>query len=94
MTFQTLMQCTMAKLTQFDRHKIVVLHQQGKSQRAIARVTGFSRCGIQAVIKKFEETGEVKDRKRSGRAKTLSASDEQYLKVNSLRDSRGSLVKC
>ena len=80
----------MAKLTQFDRHKIVILHQQGKSQRAIARRTGFSRCGAQAVLKKFEEAGEVKDRKRSGRPRKLSASDEKYFKVTSLRDRRKS----
>ena len=84
------MQNVMAKLTQFDRHKIVILHQQGKSQRAIARLTGFSRCGVQEVLKKFEETGEVKDRKRSGRPKKLSESDEKYLKVTSLRDRRKS----
>ncbi|XP_028416821.1 uncharacterized protein LOC114541028 [Dendronephthya gigantea] len=80
----------MAKLTQFDRHEIVISHQQGKSQRAIARLTGFSRFGVQALLKKFEEFGEVKDRKRSGRPKKLNALDKKYLKVTSLRDRRKS----
>ena len=40
--------------------------------------SGYSRCGIQAVIKKFEETGEVKDDKRTGRPKTLLKSDESF----------------
>ena len=41
-----------------------ILHQQGHSQREISKKTGYSICGIQAVIKTFEESGEVKDKKR------------------------------
>jgi len=68
------------------------LHQQGLSQREINKQTGYSRCGIQAVIKKFEESGEVKDKKRTGRPRKLSNSDEKFLIVSSLRDQR-SLIR-
>ena len=50
-------------MTEFYRHKIIILHQQGISQREIGKQTGYSRNGIQVVIKKFEESGEVKDKK-------------------------------
>ena len=39
-------------------------NQQGQSQKEISKQTGYSRCGIQAVIKKFEESGDGKDKKR------------------------------
>ena len=61
----------MPKITELDRHKIILLHQQGHSQREINKQTGHSRCGIQAVRKKFEESGEVKDKKRTGRPRKL-----------------------
>lgn len=80
----------MAKLTQYDRHKIVILHEEGNSQRAISRQTGFSRCAIQGVIKKFKASRSVVDKKRSGRPRKLSVADEHYLKVTSLRDRRKS----
>ena len=64
--------------TNFQSHnsiknaKIIILHQQSHSQREISKQTGYSRCGIQAVIKKCEESGEVKDKKRTGRPRKLS----------------------
>jgi len=43
--------------------KIKILHQQGHFQKEISKQTGYSRCGIQAVIKTFEESGNVRDKK-------------------------------
>lgn len=76
----------MPKITEFVRHKIIILHLQGHSQRQISKQTAYSRSGVQAVIKKFEESGQVEDRKRSGRPRKLSKSDEKFLRVSSLRD--------
>ena len=77
----------MPKITEFDR-QIIVLHQQGHSQREIGKQPGYSRCGIQAVIKNFEELREIEDKKRTGRPRKLSKSDEKF--VFSLRDRRKS----
>ena len=63
---------------------MVILLEQGKSQSEILRRTGVSRCGIQALLKKHHETGQVEDQPRSGRPRKLSKSDEKYLKVTSL----------
>ena len=63
---------------------MVILLEQGKSQAEILRRTGVSRCGIQALLKKHHETGQVEDQPRSGRPRKLSKSDEKYLKVTSL----------
>ncbi|KAL3974221.1 trafficking protein particle complex subunit 2 [Sarotherodon galilaeus] len=80
----------MPKITRFDRHKIVLLHQQGEPQRTISRKLGISRHGVQCVLKKFQQTGQVEDKRRSGRPKKLSTADEQYLKVMSLRNRKRS----
>ena len=61
----------MLKITESDRHKIILLHQQGHSQRKTNQQTGYWNGGIQAVIKKFEESGEVKDKKGTGRPRKL-----------------------
>lgn len=42
---------------------------------------GISLHGVQCLLKTFEETGRVKDKRRRGRPKTLSPADKEYLKV-------------
>lgn len=48
------------------------------------------KCGIQAVIKKFEESGEIKDKRKNGRPKKLwnYLWSVKFLKVSSLRDQK------
>ena len=67
---------------------MVILYEQGHSQAEIARQTGVSRCGVQAILKKQQKTGKVEDRKRSGRPRKLTKKDETYLKITSLRNRR------
>lgn len=76
----------MAKISDYVRHQIIFLHQEGKSLQEIAKKTKASVTGIRNVIKKFNETGSVSDRKRSGRPTKLKKDDEKYLRVRSLRD--------
>lgn len=76
----------MARLSTATRHKVVILHQQGLSQTKISKQTGISRCAVQALLKKHKETGNVEDRRRSGRPRKLSAADEKHLKLISLRN--------
>lgn len=65
----------MPKITEFDRHKILILHQQGHSQREISNKLDNQ----DVVFKKFEELGELKDRKRTGRPRKLKKSEEKFL---------------
>ena len=80
----------MGKILTVTRHRVVILLEQGKLQAEISRQTGVSRCGIQALSKKHQETGEVEDKPRSGRPSKLKKSDEKYLKVTSLIERRKS----
>ena len=78
----------MTKISIATRHRVVILHEQGHSQAEIARQTGVSRCGVQAILKKQQKTGKVEDRKRSGRPRKLTKKDETYLKITYLRNRR------
>ncbi len=76
----------MPKITEFDRHKIVILHQQGHSQREIRNKLDKQEL----VFKKFEELGELKDRKRT----VLSFFFESWLSIWQLRgDAKLTLVQ-
>ena len=76
----------MARLSTATRHKVVLLHQQGLSQTKSSEQTGVSRCAVQALLKKHKETGNVEDHRHSGRPRKLSAADEKYIKLISLRN--------
>ena len=76
----------MTRLSTATRHNVVILHQQGLSQTKISKQTGVSRCAVQALLKKHKETGNVEDRRRSGRPRKLNAADEKHIKLISLRN--------
>ncbi|CAK9818710.1 Transposable element Tcb1 transposase [Anthophora quadrimaculata] len=76
----------MAKISVADRHRIIIYYQDGLSQREIARKCKFSRTAIQNIIKKFNETGSVEDKKRCGRPKKLGERQERFLRLQSLRN--------
>ncbi|KAM3911575.1 uncharacterized protein RB166_020172 isoform 1-T2 [Leptodactylus fuscus] len=80
----------MARLSAATRHKIVTLRQQGLSQSKISKQTGVSRCAVQALLKKHQETGNVEDRTRSGRPRKLTAADEMHIVLTSLQNRKKS----
>ena len=53
----------------------------------------MTQHGVQCVSTKFEETGQVKRKRRSGRAEKPSTADEQYLKGMSLRNRKKNPAK-
>ncbi len=67
----------MPKITEFDRHKTLILHQQGHSQREISNKLDKQEL----VFKTFEELGELKDRKRTGRPRKLQKSEDKFLSL-------------
>ncbi|MBN3283819.1 S14L2 protein, partial [Polyodon spathula] len=57
-----------------------------KTWAEILRQTGVSRWAVQALLKKHKETGNVEDRRRSGRPRKLTAADERHIMLTSLRN--------
>lgn len=76
----------MVKISLLERQKIIVLHEEGYSQRQIVQKTKYSRTAIRAIIKKFKNTGSLEDKTRSGRPPKLTKHDIKYLKNLSLRN--------
>lgn len=69
------------KITQFDRHKIVILHQQWDSSKGIRQIFGISRHV--EPLKNLNKFDKWTTKERS--LKSLSTIDEQCLKVISVR---------
>ena len=76
----------MGKISLIERQKVIVLHEEGCSQRQISSKTGYSKTAITEIIKKFRETGSLEDRKKSGRPPKLTKDDNKCLKTLSLRN--------
>ena len=66
----------MPKILINDRNRIIVLHEEGYSQVNIAKRVNCSRASVQKIVKKYNETGDVVDKKKSGRPKKLSLRDK------------------
>ena len=75
----------MGKISLIERQKVIVLHEEGYSQRKILSKIGYSKTAVTEIITKFRETGPLKDRKKSGRPPKLTKDDNKYLKTISLR---------
>ena len=76
----------MGKISLIERQKVIVLHDEGYSQRQVLSKTGYSKTAVTEIIKKFRETGSLEDRKKSGRPPKLTKDDNKYLKTLSLRN--------
>ena len=74
----------MPKISLNDRNRIIVLHEEGYSQVNIAKPVNCSRASVQKIVKKYNETGDVVDKKKSGCPKKLSLCNEQFLKITAL----------
>ena len=67
---------------------IIALHQEGISQREIAKRTHCSQSSVHYIIKKQDETGSVRDKKIPGRKRKTSAREDRLLVRMSLSDRR------
>ena len=76
----------MPKISINDRDRIIVLHEECYSQVNIAKCVNCSRAPVQKIVQKYNETGDVVDKKKSGRPKKLSLRDEQFLKITAVRN--------
>ena len=84
----------MPKISINGRNRILVLHEEGYSQVNIAKRVNCSRVSVQKVVKKYNKTGDVVDKKKFGRRKKLSLRDEQFFlkKAQDLKRASGNLV--
>ena len=71
-----------------ERQTIITLKNVGLSYREIAKKVKVSVSTVSFTIKRKSETGANFDRKRSGRPKATTESEDKFLRVNSLRDRR------
>ena len=76
------------QLTKEDRQTIITLKSVGLSFREIAKQAKVSVSTVSYTIKRHLETGGNSDRKRSGRPKTTTQSEDKFLRVHSLLDRR------
>ncbi|TKR82273.1 hypothetical protein L596_016019 [Steinernema carpocapsae] len=52
------------------RAAVVALHKQGMRNPAIVKMLDLHRNKVKRIVDRFEATGEIKDRHRSGRPRT------------------------
>ena len=80
-------------LTDQEKWEIVRLRTEGKKIKEIAQKVGCSNNAVSLVFKKFLETGNVKQKPRSGRPPKVNKRDERRLVRIALKESRESSSK-
>ena len=71
------------QLTKEDRQTIITLESVGLSFREIAKQAKVSVSTVSYTIKRHLENGGNSDRKRSGRPKSTTQSEDKFLRVSS-----------
>ena len=69
-----------------NRITIVALAKEGYSYRKIAQKLKISKYGVTSTWSQYRETASFSDRRRSGRPRKTSKSEDQYIKLTCLRD--------
>ena len=75
---------------EYQGAQCVSLGNAGLSCREASQFTGISKSSVQHAIKRFEETGDFHDRRRSGRSKKLNDRNIRMLKRLTENDDRHS----
>lgn len=70
------------------RSVIVVLHNEGKSEREIATQLKLSKTCVHNTIARYKKTGSNQDRPRSGRPRATTSSEDKFIVVTSKRNRR------
>ena len=71
----------MTKIDYSVREKIIQLWKDQNNISQISKMLDLSRCGVRETIIKFNLTGNVKDRIRSGRPEKMSVRDKRRLVI-------------
>ena len=81
------------ELSDFERGKVIGLHEAENSKRTISQRTSFSKTTIHNIIKKYHETGAKTVASRSGHPKILTECDKHYFKIIVTQNRRKLLAK-
>ena len=68
-----------AELSEEAKDLIVTLAESVHNKAELSRLLNIPRTTITSVLKKHQQTGSVKNKKRSGRKKTFTARDKTSL---------------
>jgi len=63
-----------------DRSKIIILHEEGYSERQISDTLKFIKTAIQQAVARFKTFGSFQDLSRTGRPKVTSQRDDHLIK--------------
>src|SRR5437868_2332818 len=88
--------CKMVKnreLSDFERAKVITLHDDGYSERVISQKTGLGKTTIHNIISKYNKTGAVTVASRSGCPKILTERDKRHLKTIVVQNRREPTAK-
>lgn len=78
--------CKKEELSNENKGRILGLREAGWSYRAIALKIPCGKSTVCDVLKKYRQTGSIKNLKRSGRPRVTTTSQDKYIRVTSLRD--------
>ena len=78
----------MVRLSNLDKARAIGQLEAGVPQRQVAATFGVSEGMISKLKAKFRETGDVKDRPRSGRPRKTTAEEDRFITRASLRNRR------
>ena len=69
-----------SSLTEVQRARIVLLNQEGYSERQISKAEKCSKTAVHNALAKFRNSGSNSDNKRSGRPRKTTARDDRLIR--------------
>lgn len=73
-------------ISQLDRSRIVILIEQGSSQREVAAHLGINQSDVSRTWNRFIATNSTKDRPRSGRPRVGNANSDRFMSLVARRN--------
>ena len=82
-----------SSLTEVQRARIVLLNQEGYSERQISKAEKCSKTTVHNALAKFKNSGSYSDNKRSGRPRKTTARDDRLIRRVAVHSPRSSSKK-
>ena len=76
----------MPRLNEAQRHQAVGMIRAGVSQNEVSRRFGMHRNTISALWRRYQQSANTRDRRRSGRPRVTSLRQDTYIRVTHLRN--------
>lgn len=73
-------------ISQLDRSRIVILIEEGYSQREVAAHLGINQSDVSRTWNRFRATNSTKDRPRSGRTRVGNANSDRFMSLVARRN--------